>query len=130
LAKATARTKSFLAIDALTDYVQRESWQIRSRGSIGEAGWLPVVGQQFFEAIRRVRWQPLENVFEIRVRLMPVDAGGIQQAHDVGGALEATGCRSSHSGSPQTASIYAGFSGFTGTTHCSCACWPKNLPSH
>jgi RHH-type transcriptional regulator, rel operon repressor / antitoxin RelB len=29
LAKATARTKSFLAIDALTSYVQRESWQIR-----------------------------------------------------------------------------------------------------
>ena len=29
LAKATARTKSFLAIDALSDYVQRESWQIR-----------------------------------------------------------------------------------------------------
>ena len=29
LAKATARTKSFLAIDALTSYVERESWQIR-----------------------------------------------------------------------------------------------------
>jgi RHH-type rel operon transcriptional repressor/antitoxin RelB len=29
LAKATARTKSFLTIDALTSYVQRESWQIR-----------------------------------------------------------------------------------------------------
>lgn len=28
-AKVTARTKSFLAIDALTNYVQRESWQIR-----------------------------------------------------------------------------------------------------
>ena len=28
LAKATARTKSFLAIDALTNYVQSESWQI------------------------------------------------------------------------------------------------------
>ena len=28
-AKATARTKSFLAIDALTNYVQHESWQIR-----------------------------------------------------------------------------------------------------
>jgi hypothetical protein len=27
-----------------------------SRSSIGEAGWLPVVGQQFFDAIRRVRW--------------------------------------------------------------------------
>ena len=29
LARATARTKSFLAIDALTTYVQNESWQIR-----------------------------------------------------------------------------------------------------
>lgn len=29
LAKATARSKSFLAIDALTHYVQSESWQIR-----------------------------------------------------------------------------------------------------
>lgn len=29
LAKATARTKSFLTIDALTSYVQREAWQIR-----------------------------------------------------------------------------------------------------
>ena len=29
LSKATARTKSFLAIDALTRYVERESWQIR-----------------------------------------------------------------------------------------------------
>ena len=29
LSKATARTKSFLAIDAPTNYVQHESWQIR-----------------------------------------------------------------------------------------------------
>ena len=29
LAKATARPKSFLAIAALTRYVQHESWQIR-----------------------------------------------------------------------------------------------------
>jgi RHH-type rel operon transcriptional repressor/antitoxin RelB len=29
LAKATARSKSFLTIDALTNYVQTESWQIR-----------------------------------------------------------------------------------------------------
>lgn len=28
LSKATARTKSFLAIDALSTYVQSESWQI------------------------------------------------------------------------------------------------------
>ncbi|MEI6318283.1 MAG: hypothetical protein WCS09_07205 [Pseudomonadota bacterium] len=38
LAKATARTKSFLAIDALTNYVQSESWQIRDvREGIKEA---------------------------------------------------------------------------------------------
>lgn len=29
LAKATARTKSFLAIDALNNYVQNEAWQVR-----------------------------------------------------------------------------------------------------
>lgn len=29
LAKATSRTKSFLAVDALNNYVQSESWQIR-----------------------------------------------------------------------------------------------------
>lgn len=29
LAKATVRTKSFLTIEALTNYVQNESWQIR-----------------------------------------------------------------------------------------------------
>ena len=29
LAKATARTKRFLAIDAPTNHVQNESWQIR-----------------------------------------------------------------------------------------------------
>ena len=38
LAKATARTKSFLTVDALTHYVQRESWQIRDiREGIQEA---------------------------------------------------------------------------------------------
>ncbi len=29
LAKATARTKSFLKIDALTNYVPNEAWQVR-----------------------------------------------------------------------------------------------------
>ena len=38
LAKATAWTKSLLAIDALTNYVQSESWQIRDvREGIKEA---------------------------------------------------------------------------------------------
>lgn len=33
LAKATARSKSFLAIHALSDYVQREAWQIQDIGA-------------------------------------------------------------------------------------------------
>jgi predicted transcriptional regulator len=38
LAKATARTKSFLAIEALTNYVQSESWQINDiRQGLDEA---------------------------------------------------------------------------------------------
>ena len=44
-------------------------------------------GQSFFDAIRGVRSQPLENVFQIGVRPMPVEAGGMQQTHDAGGAL-------------------------------------------
>lgn len=39
LAKATARTKSLLAVDALTSYVEREAWQIRDiHEGIQEAG--------------------------------------------------------------------------------------------
>lgn len=38
IAKATARTKSFLAIVALTKYVQRESWQVNDiRQGLDEA---------------------------------------------------------------------------------------------
>ena len=38
LSKETARTKSFLAIDALTKYVQRESWQVNDiRQGLDEA---------------------------------------------------------------------------------------------
>lgn len=38
LSKATSRTKSFLAIDALTKYVQRESWQVNDiRQGLDEA---------------------------------------------------------------------------------------------
>lgn len=38
LARATARTKSFLAIEALKGYVESESWQIRDiRASLEEA---------------------------------------------------------------------------------------------
>ena len=38
LARATARTKSFLAIEALKGYVESESWQVRDiRAGIAEA---------------------------------------------------------------------------------------------
>jgi len=38
LARATARTKSFLAVEALKGYVENESWQVRDiRAGIAEA---------------------------------------------------------------------------------------------
>lgn len=38
LAKATTRSKSFLTIDALTQYMEREAWQVRDiREGIREA---------------------------------------------------------------------------------------------
>lgn len=38
LARATARTKSFLAVEALKGYVESESWQVRDiRAGIAEA---------------------------------------------------------------------------------------------
>lgn len=38
LARATARTKSFLAVEALKSYVESESWQVRDiRAGIAEA---------------------------------------------------------------------------------------------
>lgn len=38
LARATARTKSFLAVEALKGYVETESWQVRDiRAAIAEA---------------------------------------------------------------------------------------------
>lgn len=38
LARATARTKSFLAVEALKSYVENESWQVRDiRAAIEEA---------------------------------------------------------------------------------------------
>lgn len=38
LARATARSKTFLAVEALKDYVENESWQVRDiRASIAEA---------------------------------------------------------------------------------------------
>lgn len=38
LARATARTKTFLAVEALKGYVENESWQVRDiRAGIAEA---------------------------------------------------------------------------------------------
>ena len=52
LAKATARTKSFLAIDALTNYVQSESWQIRDiQEGIQEADAGEFVSDQQIKAV-------------------------------------------------------------------------------
>jgi len=41
--------------------------------------------QQVFDPAGRVRRQPFEHVLEVRVGLVAVDAGRVQQAHDRGG---------------------------------------------
>ena len=52
LAKATARSKSFLTIDALTNYVQSESWQIRDiQEGIQEADAGEFVSDQQIKAV-------------------------------------------------------------------------------
>jgi len=42
---------------------------------------------QFFEAVIGVRWQPLEHVAELRVRVLPVQLGRLQQVHHDRGPL-------------------------------------------
>jgi hypothetical protein len=37
--------------------------------------------QQLFDPAGRVRWQPLEHVLEVGVRIVPVELGRVHQAH-------------------------------------------------
>ena len=48
---------------------------------------LPVVRQQLANPRRRLRRQPLENVLEVGVRIVPVHLGRVHQAHDRRGTL-------------------------------------------
>lgn len=49
LAKATGRSKSFLAVDALKEYLAREAWQIDeiqkalTKTEAGDFAWFPIV---------------------------------------------------------------------------------------
>ncbi|KAA5844252.1 ribbon-helix-helix protein, CopG family [Pseudomonas chlororaphis] len=49
LAKATGRSKSFLAVDALKEYLAREAWQIDeiqkalTEAEAGDFAWSPIV---------------------------------------------------------------------------------------
>ncbi len=48
---------------------------------------LPVVGQEFMDLAGLLRRQPFQHVFQVGMRLMAVQLGALNQAHDGGGAL-------------------------------------------
>jgi len=44
--------------------------------------WLPLMRQQLCNAASRVRRKPLENILQVRVRLVAVQTRRVHQAHD------------------------------------------------
>ena len=46
--------------------------------------------KQFLESTGRLRRQSLKHVLEIAIRIMSIELGGLDEAHDVGGALSGT----------------------------------------
>ena len=43
---------------------------------------LPAVGQEFGDQMVFVRGQALQHIFEISIRIVPIEPGALNQAHD------------------------------------------------
>ena len=57
LAKATGRTKSYLAVDALREYVEREAWQIaKIQKAVKEADAGDFASDEEVAALRAKKW--------------------------------------------------------------------------
>jgi predicted transcriptional regulator len=57
LAKATGRTKSYLAVDALREYVEREAWQIaKIQKAVEEADAGDFASDEEVAALRAKKW--------------------------------------------------------------------------
>jgi hypothetical protein len=50
-------------------------------------GRSPAVRQQFFDSTVQVRGQPGEDILQVSLRLVPIELGGLKQAHHGGGPL-------------------------------------------
>ena len=48
---------------------------------------MPAIGHQLVDTAGRLRGQPLEDVFQVCVRLVPIQARRVHQAHDGCGSL-------------------------------------------
>lgn len=66
------------------------------------------MGKQFSDPGSWLRWQPLEDILEVSVRVTPVELGRVDQAHD--------GCRSF--AGTQASSSYACGRGLAATSRC------------
>lgn len=62
LAKATGRTKSYLAVDALREYVEREVWQIaKIQKAVKEADAGDFASNEEVAALRAKKWAKNEG---------------------------------------------------------------------
>ncbi|UVJ45573.1 ribbon-helix-helix protein, CopG family [Pseudomonas sp. LS1212] len=62
LAKATGRTKSYLAVDALREYVEREAWQIaKIQKAVEEADAGDFASDEEVAALRAKKWSAHEG---------------------------------------------------------------------
>jgi predicted transcriptional regulator len=62
LAKATGRTKSYLAVDALREYVEREAWQIaKIQKAVKEADAGDFASDEEVAALRAKKWAKNEG---------------------------------------------------------------------
>jgi hypothetical protein len=60
---------------------------LRRGVSVGDCRGSPAMGQQFSYAARRLRRQPLEDVFEVSVGIAPVEHRRLDRAHHRSGTL-------------------------------------------
>jgi hypothetical protein len=56
-------------------------------GSVRRLQWRPAVREQFIESTGSLRREALKDVFEIPIRIVSYELGGLDEAHDRSGAL-------------------------------------------
>src|SRR5947209_20619053 len=75
------RHAACFAVSVRATHLAEIRWLVRTRRRY------PTVRQQFANTARALRGQPLKDVFEVTVRIVAVEPGGLNQAHDRRGTL-------------------------------------------